>query len=276
MKRIMPAIAHGAISWIQRVGVILLVTVTLSGCVQYDVGVNFNSQTHGEIVQRIQLSERLTSFSSTTVKEWLDSIDRRARDLEGRTKRTSSQGLMVTIPFNNGAELERKFNRFFNPVEQNTAKELSEEMERDLPQLSSNLDIRQNNFILVLRNRLALDLDLRSLGFTSNEGDVLVSPSSLLELDFRLNTPWGARSIAQGENALMPEPNRDSTQLLWQLQPGQINHIEAVFWLPSPVGIGAVLIILFVTGGFYLKYRLLPALGIGRRSQQPQPSGSEV
>ena len=39
----------------------LLTLVT--GCVQYEVGVNFESQTRGEIVQHIKLGERLTSFT---------------------------------------------------------------------------------------------------------------------------------------------------------------------------------------------------------------------
>ena len=31
----------------------------LSGCVQYELGINFQSQTHGEIVQHIKLAKKL-------------------------------------------------------------------------------------------------------------------------------------------------------------------------------------------------------------------------
>ena len=49
---------------------VLLVSLLLSGCVQYDVGVNFSNQNHGELVQHIKLGQRLTSFSGDSVYEW--------------------------------------------------------------------------------------------------------------------------------------------------------------------------------------------------------------
>jgi hypothetical protein len=47
---------------------------------------------------------------------------------------------------------------------------------------------------------------------------------------------------------------------MWTLKPGQLNHLEAVFWLPSPLGIGTLVIVLLVLGGFYLKYKSLPGV----------------
>ncbi|HSF76776.1 MAG TPA: DUF3153 domain-containing protein, partial [Microcoleus sp.] len=38
-------------------------------------------------------------------------------------------------------------------------------------------------------------------------------------------------------------------------------------WIPSPVGIGALIIALFVAAGIALKYKILPALGIGKKPQ---------
>ncbi|MGB8691846.1 MAG: DUF3153 domain-containing protein, partial [Microcoleus sp.] len=69
----------------------------VTGCVQYDVGVNFESQTRGEIVQHIKLGDKLTSFSSETVGEWLKSVERRVRLLDGKTKRLSAQEVSVRI-----------------------------------------------------------------------------------------------------------------------------------------------------------------------------------
>ncbi len=94
--------------------VVLLASLLLSGCVNYDVGVNFDNSNHGELVQHIKLGERLTSFSGDYVYEWLNSIERRARKLEGKTKRISPEEIIVTIPFSNGQELQQKFNEFFN------------------------------------------------------------------------------------------------------------------------------------------------------------------
>jgi Protein of unknown function (DUF3153) len=243
----------------------LLTLVT--GCVQYDVGVNFESQTRGEIVQHIKLGERLTSFSSETVAEWLKSVERRVRLLDGKTKRLSQTEVLVRIPFNNGAELQDKFNQFYNPIAQTAKSRIASPLETDLPKFESHLNVKQNNLLLVLRNRLSLELDLRSLSLLSSNGSLLLSPGGLLELDFSLNTPWGAKSIETVAGALVPESYQQGKQLVWKLKPGAINYLEAIFWIPSPVGIGALIIALFVAAGIALKYQILPALGIGKKPQ---------
>ena len=243
----------------------LLTLVT--GCVQYDVGVNFESQTRGEIVQHIKLGERLTSFSSETVAEWLKSVERRVRLLDGKTKRLSQTEVLVRIPFNNGAELQDKFNQFYNPIAQTAQSRVGSPLETDLPKFESHLNVKQNNLLLVLRNRLSLELDLRSLSLLSSNGSLLLSPGGLLELDFSLNTPWGAKSIETVAGALVPESYQQGKQLVWKLKPGEINYLEAIFWIPSPVGIGALIIALFVAAGITLKYQVLPALGIGKKPQ---------
>ncbi|MEG4301481.1 DUF3153 domain-containing protein [Microcoleus sp. D3_18a_C4] len=243
----------------------LLTLVT--GCVQYDVGVNFESQTRGEIVQHIKLGERLTSFSSETVAEWLKSIESRVRLLDGKTKRLSPTEVLVRIPFNNGAELQDKFNQFYNPIAPTTQYRVSSPLETDLPKFESHLNVKQNNLLLVLRNRLSLELDLRSLSLLSSNGSLLLSPGGLLELDFSLNTPWGAESIETVAGALVPESSQQGKQLVWKLKPGEVNYLEAIFWIPSPVGIGALIIALFVAAGIALKYQILPALGIGKKPQ---------
>ncbi|MEG4088900.1 DUF3153 domain-containing protein [Microcoleus sp. Pol12B4] len=246
--------------------VFCLITL-VSGCVQYDVGVNFESQTRGEIVQHIKLGERLTSFSTETVAEWLKSVERRVRLLDGKTKRLSPTEVLVRIPFNNGAELQDKFNQFYNPVAPTTKYRVASPLETDLPKFESHLNVKQNNLLLVLRNRLSLELDLRSLSLLSSNGSLLLSPGGLLELDFSLNTPWGAESIETVAGALVPESYQQGKQLVWKLKPGEINYLEAIFWIPSPVGIGALIIALFVAAGIALKYKILPALGIGNKSQ---------
>ncbi|MEG4211512.1 DUF3153 domain-containing protein [Microcoleus sp. S13_B4] len=239
----------------------------VTGCVQYDVGVNFESQTRGEIVQHIKLGERLTSFSSETVGDWLKSVERRVRLLDGKTKRLSPTEVIVRIPFNNGAELQDKFNQFYNPVAPTTKSRIASPLETDLPKFESHLNVKQNNLLLVLRNRLSLELDLRSLSLLSSNGSLLLSPGGLLELDFSLNTPWGAESVETVAGALVPETYQQGKQLVWKLKPGEVNYLEAIFWIPSPVGIGALIIALFVAAGITLKYQILPALGIGKKPQ---------
>jgi len=239
----------------------------VTGCVQYDVGVNFDSQTRGEIVQHIKLGEKLTSFSSETVGDWLKSVERRVRLLDGKTKRLSDREVLVSIPFNNGTELEDKFNQFYNPIAQTAKSRVASPLETDLPKFESHLSVKQNNLLLVLRNRLSLELDLRSLSLLSSNGSLLLSPGGLLELDFSLNTPWGAESIETVVGALVPASYEQGKQLVWKLKPGEVNYLEATFWIPSPVGIGALIIALFVAVGIALKYQILPAMGIGKKPQ---------
>lgn len=245
----------------------------VTGCVQYDVGVNFDSQTHGEIVQHIKLGERLTSFSSETVGDWLKSVEKRARLLDGKTKRLSEREVIVTIPFNNGAELEDKFNQFYNPIAKTAKSRVASPLETDLPKFESHLSVKQNNLLLVLRNRLSLELDLRSLALVSSNGSPLLNPGGLLELAFSLNTPWGAENIETTvAGALVPQSYQQGKQLVWKLKPGEVNYLEATFWIPSPVGIGALIIALFVAAGIAVKYQILPALGIGKKQQNISPT----
>ena len=245
---------------------VLCLLTLVTGCVQYDVGVNFESQTRGEIVQHIKLGERLTSFSSDTVADWLKSVEQRVRLLDGKTKRLSDREVLVRIPFNNGAELENKFNQFYNPIAQTAKYRVASPLETDLPKFESHLSVKQNNLLLVLRNRLSLELDLRSLSLLSSNGSLLLSPGGLLELDFSLNTPWGAENIETTvAGALVPQSYQQGKQLVWRLKPGEVNYLEATFWIPSPVGIGALIIALFVAAGTAVKYQILPALGIGKK-----------
>jgi hypothetical protein len=237
--------------------VILLASLLLSGCVNYEVGVNFEGEHKGKIVQHIQLGEQLTNFSNSQAQEWVKSIERRAQQLEGKTKRLSNQDIIVTIPFNSGAELESKFNQFFNPVVNKGSSSKTVETV-DLPKFDSKFHLHQGNFLFWQRNQLSYDLDLRSLGVLSANGNIIISPGSLLDLQFSLESPWGARSIEKADNAITPEVYDNGHQLVWTLKPGQLNHLEAVFWLPSPLGIGTFVILLLILGGFYWKYKSFP------------------
>ena len=249
-RRLVWGLAGSKLVWIM-----LLASLLLSGCVKYDVGVNFDNPQMVQIVQHIKLGERLSSFSGDSAQEWLNSIERRAQQLQGKTKR-SNQEVTVTIPFNNGAELEAKFNEFFNSTSQKNSETVTNTA-AELPNISSHMSLAQNNLLILLRNRLSYDLDLRSLSLISSNGNLAISPGEILELEFSLSTPWGARSVEKND-AITAESFQLGRQLVWKPKPGQLNHLEAVFWLPSPIGIGSVVIILFVAAGIYLRYNFMP------------------
>ena len=230
----------------------LFASLLLGGCVDYDLGVNFAHTNKGQIVQSIKLAEQVTELSGATFSEWLDSVQTRATELGGKAKRIDDRELKVSIPFNNGTELEQKFNQFFNPngkQEDNTA--------TAIPEISSLLTLNQGNFLLAVRNQLSYDLDLRSLANLSANNTVVIDPSSLVEIEFSLHTPWGASSVGNGENTVIPASLDEGHQLTWHLQAGKINHLETVFWLPSPLGIGGLVIALLVAGGIFVKEKVL-------------------
>jgi hypothetical protein len=229
----------------------------LTGCVRYEVGINFDHQHHGEIVQHVKVEQQLTTLGGSEAKKWLNSIERRAAQLQGKTKRISEQEIVVTIPFGNGQELAKKFNEFFKADENDPEKTVSTE-NLDLVKLNSQMSVEQNNWLLVERDRLNLDIDLRALGVLSKQGNIIVSPGSLIDLELAINTPWGARSTIN--NLLPAEDNSIKNQKVWHLQPGQINAIEVVFWSPNYLGLGAVGITLLMLAGFYLKYKRLPGV----------------
>ena len=224
---------------------VMLSSLLLSGCMKYDLGVNFNSTNNGELVQHIQLSEKITIFSSDYLSQWLKTLENRARTLAGSIERVSPTEIIVKIPFTSGKELQEKFTGFFNT-------RTSEDSDgSEISNITSTLVAEDTNFFLLSRNHLVYDLDLRSLAMLTTKDD-----SSIVNLDFSLQTPWGIKNIDNSENAIQPE--KHDNQLIWTIKPGAINHIDVVFWLPNFLGIGTLLIIGFVWLGLYLRYTFLP------------------
>ena len=227
-----------------------------TGCVKYEVGINFPGQQGGLLVQQIKLDQDFTDFSPQETQEWLKSIETRAKNLQGKVKHISEQEILVKIPFGNGKELASKFNSFFNPnLQQGIPPQ--QEQSQALDPLPSHLDIKQNNLLLVERNKLSFDFDLSSLGTLSQEPKVTAIPNYIFDLELTLNTSWGAKVVAEN-NQLGSEISQNEHQLVWKLQPGQENHLEAVFWSPSYLGFGTLIIALIIVGSFYYKYQRFP------------------
>lgn len=237
--------------------VVLCLATLLTGCVDYDVGVNFATPYRGEITQHIKVSENLTSFAPSETRKWLNSIEKRSRQLKGKIKKLNSQELLLVIPFGNGAELAQKFNQLFQTSIVPDA--TIPEGKADLIQLNSQVNLYQSNLIFVERNSIDLTIDLRALKVLSQQDKLTITLDSLANLEFQLNTPWVAHSISDPDY-LQPLSNTLKKGLVWQLHPGEINQIKAVFWLPSPLGIGTAIIILLMLLGFLLKYRHFPGI----------------
>ncbi|QDZ40494.1 DUF3153 domain-containing protein [Euhalothece natronophila Z-M001] len=225
---------------------LLLIPLLLTGCVNYEVGVNITGLHRGEIVQHIQLGKQLTSFSQADVEDWLGSLEQRARKLGGKTQRLSPAEVELTIPFANMEQLEAKFNRFFNP-------KVGKQPPSDLVKFKSQLKINQNNFLFLQRTHLQFNLDLSALGTIKGQNSRLIGANSLLDLEFQLQTPLGLKVLdSDVAERIIQKSDRSA---VWYLQPGEENEIEVVFWAIEPLGWGAIAIIIMVYIGLWLKYR---------------------
>lgn len=237
--------------------IVLCLVTFLTGCVDYKVGVNFATPYSGEITQQIKVSDQLRNLAPSETKKWLNSLEKRSRKLEGKVEKLNAQELLLTIPFGNGAELAEKFNQLFQT---NIVPNATIPKEKaDLIKLNSQVSIHQSNLVFVERNNLDLAIDLRALKVLTQQDKIIINPDSVADLKFQLTTPWIAHSISNADN-LQPTKNPLQKGLVWQLNPGEVNHIEAVFWLPSPLGIGAAVIVLLGILGYLLKYRRFPGV----------------
>ncbi len=222
--------------WVKRLVLIALV-LCLTGCVDYDLGIQFDSQTHGTLTQTLHLSERVARLNPDRAQHWLRQFEQRAKLQGGRVKRVDARTVQVTVPFNNGADLSDSYNSLFDTEENPALGQLP-----GSPQLTSHLNLHQQNRVLALRNQLDLDIDLTSLpDLNTTRQDWRV-----LNLAFHLVTPWGVVTQSGGVGR--------GREVIWPLQPGQITHVQAEFWVPSPIGIGAGAIALLMGLGYLLKY----------------------
>jgi hypothetical protein len=224
------------------------IAIVLSGCVKYDTGVTFYGLNYGEIVEHIQLGEQLNSFSQSAVQKWLASIEQRTKQAQGRIERITDRELQVIIPFNNAQELVTKIDRYFNPESAHSEAR---------SKLKSHMQIDQSNLLLAVKNHLIYDIDLSALAIATTDPKVSVGSSNSVDLNFSIQSPWGVSNVDRAGN-IAPVKAISDRQMTWQLKPGEINHIDAIFWLPNPLGIGALFIILISLAGYYLKYRQLP------------------
>ncbi|HIK38780.1 MAG TPA: DUF3153 domain-containing protein [Geminocystis sp. M7585_C2015_104] len=237
----------------KRLLLFLSLLILLSGCVRYDVGIRFPQANGGEIVQHVKLGQQLVNFSGEEVNEWLKSIEQRASSLNGRSKRLNDYELVVAIPFYNGKELVEKFNEFFasSPEPQKIPKK-----NPDYFNLSARMNLEQNNWLFLERNVLEFEADLTPLALVSKEGNIIISGEDLMDLRFKLNIPLLVK-IA-GEGVKWQKTGNQEYEI--RLSPGKINRIKAVFWVPNYVGLGTMAIIIFVSLGYYLKYKKMPLL----------------
>ncbi|MBD3883236.1 DUF3153 domain-containing protein [Phormidium tenue FACHB-886] len=236
-----------------RLWLILIAFFLLTGCVRSDIGIRFQDANHGTIVQHIHIDPGKTGLENAIASIWLDNLEQQSKKLGGSFRWAGQQEATLTLPFFNAKDLEAKFNQLFQ-----TEWQPKSAQSPNLPTATSHLQMRSGNWIFWQRFVLDYELDLRSLTPLTAE-TLSLDPSKLLQLKFSLSIPGSAKSL-NAENP--PQLRSKGHQLIWQLHSGELNHLQAVFWLPSPLGIGAALIgLLVVVGAIVRMYPLSPSQG---------------
>ncbi len=198
----------------------LLISLALTGCVDAKTSIHFDSPQQGLLTQHIQLSSQLT-----TAQGWLDQLERQARRMRGTVDRRSRQELNFAIPFHGARDLAQKFNQLFNaPTASGTTS----------PPIATNFQVATSNLLLFDRTRITYDVDLSALGIQGDDGEMLLNAGNALDLVFATSGPWGRETVQT-------------------LRPGQSNHLKAAFWMPNPLGWGAVMIAGIVAAGTFYR-----------------------
>jgi hypothetical protein len=250
-------------NFFRLVGLILVAFFWLTGCVRSDIGIRFQDANHGTLIQHIRIAEGSagsgssgsgsSGLESAIASVWLNNLEQQTEKLGGSVRRTTEQDATLTLPFFNAKDLEAKFNQLFQ-AEWQSSSAPSSAPSPQLQGIVSRLKLRSGNWIFWQRMVLDYQLDLRSLTPFAAES-LSLDPRKLLQLEFYLSTPGTAKSL-DAENS--PMIRSQGHKLIWQLHPGELNHLSAVFWVPSPLGIGAVLIAILVGVGAIV--RRLPPL----------------
>ena len=256
---------------------LLLLPLLLSGCLRYDLTLRFDHQSHGQILQTIDLSDRGAALAQPTLAPWLEQLRVRSRPLGGQliAPRQPPQTVTLAVPFSTAADLVERFQQVFaDPEAGDTSADTAYLQLPGWGPVPFALAVEQRNWLLASRTHLTYRLDLQTLppnpdspgpdspgpdgsGPDSSGPDGPSGPSDpapWADLRFRLQVPWGLAQIAP---TATPPLAVDGTGATWPLAPGTTTAIDVVFWLPNPIAIGSLGIVALVLAGYGLRYRIL-------------------
>jgi len=212
---------------------LLPLVIYINGCVQADLAIEHHGQTGGQLTYDVNLPEAAPQTSKVLAQQ--------VRHLGGKVTEQSETHLRLAVPFDTPQDLGTALSQIMSiPYSTNTAAQAT---------------ITDQNWLLFVRERLRYDIDLRPLGLQSSRQEVLVAPQSLLALTVSLQTPWGARPVdhtpKEADTVVNPNVQRYGDRLSWRLVPGYLNHLEAVYLYPSPLGWGTLAILALLALGYW-------------------------
>lgn len=264
-------IRRGLVGWFKAVAlgwVALGLLVSLSGCVEAQTRLEFPLAEGGAIVQVVHLGRAVTTLGEAAVQRWFDQLAQQATSAGGQVIERGDRALAVRIPFHSGRHLSQQFATFYesffafapesSPRAPAANPDLTELAGPDFL-LPVSLRLQQNNLGVVVRNRLSYSLDLRSLALLPLATPPVGDPgpeSSAIDWRFGVQA-WAVRPqpTQVASATVVPPPETVAGGVSWRLQPGQVNQIDVVFWVPSALGMGAVAIAGLVAAGWIWRSR---------------------
>lgn len=213
---------------------LLLLAVLLTGCLDVDVAVDFKDANHGQLTERITVGG-LSAGDSDILQDWALQVRRQVNPWGG-TVRSGAESLAIAVPFYNTWSLEDRFNQLL-ALPGGTSSTVHLAATRDL------------NLIVSQRNRVSLDVDLRSLPPLDLGALQIRRIDRAVAGQLQVSAPNPITVLAASSPVAATAPNAVS----WSIVPHQRNHLELVFWVPSPLGIGAVLLVAAVVAGLLLQ-----------------------
>jgi len=262
-----------------RVLLILVLASGLGGCIQYDLGLRFDHQTAGAIVQSIALDPAVSQFSPNLIQDWFTALDRQAPHIPSLGQQVAPDRYILTVPFYGSQDLAQKFAQVIplqpaiapnpiapttidstaaaiapnsidpNPIDPNPIAQ-PQTWQGALPPIAARLSLEQDNRLIAIHNHLTLTLDLRPLTALDRQGRSLLGQTHLLQVAFSLQTPWGL-DWATTDPPLAPQ--HQSNSVVWSLPVGEVTTIETAFWVPSPIGLGTIVILGLILLGLALR-----------------------
>ncbi|MBW4699307.1 MAG: DUF3153 domain-containing protein [Aphanocapsa lilacina HA4352-LM1] len=222
----------------------LLGALLLSGCVSYRLGISFNWLGGGTVEQILAVDRNLVEAGGEQLDTLVAGLERRTAELGGTSERTVER-LRLRIPFEDGADLESKLNRFLGRPLETAARPTAQAapavlsgtaplpavLAKDPPASSTPgpLQLVQRDRWLWSEYDVSADLDLRSPFGTVRVGNWI---SGLIQLEFALTTPLPAFRSNSDE--------QQGQTLLWRIRTGEINHLEASFIVPNLPLVGLI------------------------------------
>jgi Protein of unknown function (DUF3153) len=214
----------------------LILLFTLSGCVQYRLGLQFNWNASGMITQNLDIEPALVRLSGFPYEQFIRSIKKRTEGLGGKVDTIQEGKLGIQIPFKDPKELETKFNRFFNDplvlaFRSNQSYQSYQPIQylpvqNTLPAPTAKFSVQTQTWLLVDAYTLTYDVDLTQTSLPLPSGNLLmINPAQLVNLEFALSLPFAPwqSNATRNENGV----------LVWDVIPGQQNRITATFLLPN-------------------------------------------